>query len=109
MSEEKYLEERIAKQNPFKVPEGYFDTFAEHVMELLPEQQPKAKRMVLRPWIYAAACLLVAVFSIVVYFSKMDADTSEVSTLAATDSYIEEAADYVMIDNSDIYSLLADN
>ena len=25
MNEEKYLNERMSKQNPFRVPEGYFD------------------------------------------------------------------------------------
>ena len=69
MNEEKYIEERMAKHNPFKVPEGYFDSFAEHVMELLPEEKPKAKRMVIRAWMYAAACLLVILFSATVYFS----------------------------------------
>ena len=43
MNEEKYLEERMAKQNPFKVPEGYFDSFAEHVMQQLPQRQAQGE------------------------------------------------------------------
>lgn len=108
MNEEKYLEERLAKHNPFRVPEGYFDSFAEHVMERLPQQQ-KAKRLMLRPWMYAAACLMVVVFSVVVYFAHINANSSEMSQMAVTDSYMDEAADYVMIDNTDIYACLADN
>ena len=88
----------MAKQNPFKVPEGYFDSFAEHVMQQLPQRQAKAKHMWLRPWMYAAASLLVA-----------NSDASEMAAANASDSYIEEAADYAMIDNEDIYYLLAEN
>ena len=109
MNEEKYLEERMAKQNPFKVPEGYFDSFAEHVMDILPEQKLKAGRTIIRPWMYAAACLLVVVISIAVYFSKINADTQDAAVVAATESYIDEAVDYAMIDNEDIYALLAEN
>ena len=109
MNEEKYLEDRMAKRNPFKVPEGYFDSFAENVMELLPEQQKKAKRTLLRPWMYAAACLLVIVMSVAVYFSNITADTQDAAIMAASDTYIDEAVDYAMIDNEDIYALLAEN
>ena len=109
MNEEKYIEERMAKQNPFKVPEGYFDSFAEHVMVLLPEEKPKAKRMVIRAWMYAAACLLVILFSATVYFSNQNNDTQEAPAVAVSDQYIDEAVDYAMIDNDDIYALLAEN
>lgn len=109
MNEEKYLENRLAKSNPFRVPEGYFDHFAEQVMEQLPAQPQKAKRLLLRPWMYAAACLAVAVFCVAVYFSQISTDITEVSQVAVTESYIDEAADYAMIDNTDIYALLADN
>lgn len=53
MNEEKYLEERLTKHNPFQVPEGYFDSFAEQVMNQLPERQQEARRVLLRPWMYA--------------------------------------------------------
>ncbi len=109
MNEEKYLEERLAKRNPFRVPEGYFDRFAEHVMEQLPPQQHQAKRVMLRPWMYAVACLVVAVFCVAVYFSRISTNSSEMSQVAITESYMDEAADYVMIDNADIYACLADN
>lgn len=109
MNEEQYIEERVAKHNPFRVPEGYFDSFAEQMMELLPEEKPKARRMLLRPWAYAAACLSVIIISATVYFSSLDTDTQEMSVVAVSDSYIDEAADYAMIDNSDIYALLAEN
>ena len=38
MNEEKYIEERVGKRNPFLVPDGYFDHLADQVMASLPEQ-----------------------------------------------------------------------
>ena len=67
MNEEKYIEEKVGRRNPFVVPEGYFDTFAV-------SQQP------------------------------LQAEAVKVSTDVAFD----EAADYVMLDNSDIYACLSD-
>ena len=78
-------------------------------MELLPEEKPKAKRMVIRAWMYAAACLLVILFSATVYFSSQNNDTQEAPAVAVSDQYIDEAVDYAMIDNDDIYALLAEN
>jgi hypothetical protein len=65
--------------------------------------------MLLRPWMYAAACLVVIVFSVALYFSKIAPDTPELPQVAVTESYIDEAADYAMIDNTDIYACLAEN
>ncbi|MBQ7419778.1 MAG: hypothetical protein IJV17_03435 [Prevotella sp.] len=113
MNEENILRERMSKENPFRVPEGYFDDFANQVMAMLPEreQKPVAKRVLLRPWMYAAACLLVAVFCVTVYFSRMTADEPvETPQIAAvSETYMDEAADYAMLDNAEIYACLADN
>ena len=109
MNEEKYLEERLTKRNTFQVPEGYFDCFAEQVMTQLPERQQKVHRVQLRPWMYAAACLAIAVFCVGVYFSRISTETPETSQMAVTESYMDAAADYAMIDNSDIYACLSDN
>ena len=49
MNEEKYIEERVGKRNPFRVPDGYFDQFPEQLMNSLPKRQPKAKLIWLRP------------------------------------------------------------
>lgn len=110
MIEEKYLKERMTKRNPFRVPEGYFDSFADQVMAQLPEREQKAKRMMLRPWMYAAACMIVAVFSVTIYFSHVSDETMESPQMAVvSEAYMDEAADYAMIDNTEIYACLADN
>ena len=93
MNEEKYIEEQVGRRNPFTVPEGYFDTFADQLMASLPERQPRTKYVWLRPLRYAAAVR-----------QPIQAEAIQVSSDVAFD----EAADYAMIDNYDIYACLSE-
>ena len=61
MNEETYLKERVGKENPFRVPDGYFDTLASQVMARIDaEAQPQKKAKVIsmhRVFYYAAAAV----------------------------------------------------
>lgn len=118
-NEENYLNSRMGKKNPFTVPEGYFEQLASQVMDRLPEKKPAKKPLmrVLRPWLYAAACICAAVFTAAMVFNGSNAEnnTGQVRMAAAqqqenvsyySDNYIEEEADYVMVDNQEIYAYL---
>jgi hypothetical protein len=119
IEEEKFLKERIGTNNPFKVPEGYFDNFAGMMMERIKEQQPSAQiRKIEVPfyrkvhfWLSAAAVALVMGLSGLLYVNN-DANTIDESELIASqdssvsDMYFDEAADYVMLDNTEIYACL---
>ena len=115
MNEEKYLNERMSKQNPFRVPEGYFDDFATQVMAKLPERESQpvvAKRVsFLRPWMAVAASLVVAIFSVAVYFTPVGGQQEQPQQASATvsDAYMDAAADYAMIDNAEIYAYFVEN
>ena len=97
MNEEQYIKSRLGEKNPFRVPDGYFDSFATELMQKLPEQtqseqiQPekqKPSRLVtLRPWLYAAACLFVALFTATIFFVAPDDSSQQVAatTTTATD------------------------
>lgn len=106
-NEELYVKSRIGDRNPFRVPEGYFDNFADQLMQQLPEQPHQSVFVRLRPWMYAAACLFVALFSAVIYLYA-PAEPGQ-QAVAATDEYlyVDDAADYVMADNMEIYACLA--
>ena len=128
MNEDVLIESKMGKRNPFKVPEGYFDQLTEQVMQMIPEENTQtaqvqvmnpAKNAILRslrPLFYAAACSCIAVFGVATYLhlNKEVNDTQQLQSNIVTvhsysDSYIEEATDYAMLDNDDIYaSLLAD-
>ena len=113
MDEEKYIEERVGKRNPFLVPEGYFDHLAESVMAALPERKPRVKPIWLRPVFYAAACICALMISAGVWLAMPDDSQQTVGQIAARqdagDESLDEAADYMMLDNHDIYTYLADN
>jgi hypothetical protein len=111
--EEKILIEQFGRQNPFRVPEGYFDSLTERVMTQLPERKPKSRLVALRPWFYAAACFaVVAVVGLTYHFHQADVTkqvaATEVVAPVVDNSYVDEAADYAMLDNVEIYAYLAE-
>ncbi len=58
--EETDLLKRCGTENPFTVPEGYFEHFTEQLMEKLPEREAQpAPQLTLwtrvKPWVYMAA------------------------------------------------------
>ena len=118
-NEELYLKSRITNENPFRVPEGYFDRLTADVMARLPERQsenpvenkPALRVQLRRSWLAAASVAVVALVGTLVYFNRLNpADTADkqVAAMSApvSDSYIDEAADYLMMDHQDIYACL---
>ena len=110
------------KQNPFKVPAGYFDTLNTRIMENVARQastdksekpvQTKSVRMHVLRWAAACACMLVIGASAVLFTFK-DTDTPEVPATAqqsvfTSDDAFNQAADYTMLDNHDMYQMLAE-
>ena len=125
MNEEEYLKSKVGNRNPFTVPEGYFEQLAQQVMDRIPavtqELKPAPKKAIfrqLRPWLYAAACICVGVFTAGVLFNSQNDNSKELQQMATleqeninyySDNYIDEEADYAMFDNQEIYAcLLAD-
>lgn len=123
--EETYLEQHYGKVRPFTVPDGYFDTIADRVMARLPEQKdevrPVAKERRLKPrqqWrtlVSVAACACVIVLAGTWIARLATPDTAQQTAVAAStatatqDADFDDMADYVMIDNEDIYALVANN
>ena len=118
MNEEQYLIDKVGKENPFRVPEGYFDTLASQVMSRIdaegnePQDVPmiekKAKTVWLRPVLYAAASICALFISVTAYqhFTTEPVDNTTEQVAVYSDDSFDEAADYVMIDNQDIYACL---
>lgn len=105
-NEEKVLLERCGRENPFRVPEGYFDTLPEKVMNRLPRR--RRRMSVWLKWSVAAiliGCVGLATFK--VFDSPVDP-----SSLAVQDTdneeYIEDALNYSMINNLEIATYLTE-
>lgn len=114
-NEEDYIKSQLADKLPFKVPEGYFEQLTNSVMDSLPtEQTPhRGKLRHLRPWLYAAACSALLIVGITSLYKNNDANNQshneKMAVSSNNDSYFDDAADYAMVDNHDIYAyLLAD-
>ena len=118
MEEEKYIEELVGKRNPFVVPEGYFEQLTDQVMQSLPERRPRAKTVWLRPVLYAAASVCALFVCATVWLSWPKSLQQEQKSVAEAvqavqmqqpdETFFDEAADYMMLDNQDIYAYLSD-
>ena len=115
MNDEKYIREKMGTRNPFTVPDGYFDSLADQVISKLPDTRRPAIVRYLRPLLYAAACAVLAVAVGTFYRNAAVTDADHLvahqqeNVATYSDTYMEDMADYAMLDNEEIYaSLLAD-
>lgn len=125
--EENILKERFGKENPFKVPDGYFDHLTERIMENLPEQEIRVIDIRSRQTLWqklplrkiAAAVAVVALLGGGSFWALQHEDDSkmvahvkkhEQKAVSSEDAAFNEMADYAMIDNETIYaSLMTEN
>ena len=102
MIEEKFIDEKLGNENPFRVPEHYFDEFPQRIMKRI--AQKKRRRKMIR-WGIAAmmtGCILSTAFVINNFKQQnlpLEADNSQ---------YIEDALDYSMINNMEIATYLTE-
>lgn len=122
------LEEKYGRQRPFSVPEGYFSGLSSRVMSELSavaEQEREDKsalkrglRSYLRPMAAAAVTVGIVVVGFLAYHSLegVQGVRSLLGGRGVQNSYVlsessgdafDQAADYFMIDESDMYASLA--
>lgn len=120
------LKQHIGKGEPFRVPEGYFDSFAERLQARI-DQMPKVEKptrrfqLVPKAWFAAAASIVIVAsvgLSVMIHKggSKIGepeapvvaagpelAKASESSTMSSDEAaYYYEELDYAMIDDNEI-------
>ena len=125
------LEEEYGRQRPFSVPEGYFSGLSSRVMSsrvmselsAVAEQEDRSAfkrglRSYLRPMAAAAVTVGIVVVGFLAYHSLegVQGVRSLLGGRGVQDSYVlsessgdafDQAADYFMIDESDMYASLA--
>lgn len=130
---EDLLKQKFGQQNHFQVPEGYFDKFMTDIMQQLPEQETTAievklsdtKKAWIRPMrrLAIAASFAALLFGAATFYksgsqsnqASSDMQTAKMEKVADSQSaendeyYIDEMANYAMLDNSDIYAYLIEN
>ena len=116
--EETDLLKRCGTENPFTVPEGYFERFTEQLMEKLPEReaQPAPKLTLwtrVKPWVYMAAMFCGLMLSVRMFVgekqSQSPAATSETTDFTEVpDEYIDPTVNQTMMDDYTLYQYLTD-
>ncbi len=118
MTEEQQIIERFGKQNPFTVPDGYFEEISSKIISELPARQEPAqvRSMVFRRYAVAASIAAVIIGgaawfvqprqNVAVRHAAQTAVAANNST--SNEVFIDQMADYALLDNQDIYSYLAD-
>lgn len=120
MKEEDKLLKKIGTENPFRVPEGYFEGFTSDLMSRLPEKEktdvhrePTTWEKV-RPWLYMAAMFIGAALIIrVASPGETVSNGQQQQQIAADESdiemeYIRTAIENTMMDNYSLYVYLSD-
>ncbi|MDR0938969.1 MAG: hypothetical protein LBN29_06410 [Mediterranea sp.] len=128
MKEEDNIKKKLGKENPFQVPEGYFERLASEMMSHLPErtendheEEPEVSRWTrLKPFLYLAAMFVGAALIVRVASTddRMSADKATASTATETtmamdstaisDEMLDATIDRVMLDDYSLYVYLSD-
>lgn len=121
----KKLDDIICKdQNPFSVPEGYFEQLTGTIMNKIPEKQPSETPVVhittwqrIKPWIYMAAMFCIIMISARYMLAPSSqtqiasqnsvADNSNTDD-SYTEEYIEETIMNMQADDYTVYCYLTD-
>lgn len=120
MKEEDKLLKKIGTENPFRVPEGYFEGFTSDLMSRIPEKEktdvhrePTTWEKV-RPWLYMAAMFIGAALIIrVASPGETVSNGQQQQQIAADESdiemeYIRTAIENTMMDDYSLYVYLSD-
>ncbi|MCR8894855.1 hypothetical protein [Bacteroides sp. ET336] len=121
MKEDTELKNRIGKENPFKVPEGYFENIVPEIMKQLPETEVQEKVEVtmwerVKPWVYMVAMFCGLMFGLRVMMNDRPVSTGiNAGDVSMTDSvqgipdeYIDPILDQAMMDDYTLYMYLTD-
>lgn len=121
MKEDTELKNRIGKENPFKVPEGYFENIVPEIMKQLPETEVQEEVEVtmwerVKPWVYMVAMFCGLMFGLRVMMNDRPVSTSinagDVSMMDSVqgipDEYIDPILDQAMMDDYTLYMYLTD-
>lgn len=110
------LKKKVGTENPFRVPDGYFENFASNLMERLPEKEKVERSRKATPWekvrplLYMAAMFVGAMLLIRVAASHYTpAGTPEPDEeLEAEMEYINMAMESSMLDDYSLYVYLTE-
>lgn len=107
------LQKKYGKKNPFTVPEGYFDRFADELMAQLPEKEVAALPKIgmwdrVKPWVYMAAMFVGLMFTIRAFVGDTQSENDANILSDMPDEYIEAIVNQSLMDDYELYQYLTD-
>jgi hypothetical protein len=114
MTEEQKIKQMTHGDAGFKVPEGYFENFTQRMMAKIPEEETVHTPLWSR-WMrstavrIAAAAMFVGVIGTLFLTVNQHFNPSETAQQEEQSEYMDEALDYAMINNNEIYMYLSEN
>lgn len=126
MKKERYIEQKCGRQTPFRMPNGYMDRVQSDVMSRVRESCFEKGNTVNVPfrgrkkyvwrWAVVAACICVAVFSVELFMRDNSRQLPNGDVVAQRhdnviydDEYINDMAEYAMLDNGDLYACMEED
>ncbi len=107
---EEQIKARFGNRNPFKTPDGYFESLSDCIMAQIPDNEVVMTRhRKNRTWMYVAAAFCVLLVSGSLLGTYFSTNNSRPSDLAQTQdslespTYIEDMVDYALISDAMIY------
>lgn len=117
MEEEKRILRKIGTKNPFTVPEGYFESFPQELMEKLPEKEPLLSVSEptlwqrVKPWIYMTAMFCGIMLSVRIFVGEPKQEEFPITYIEAealSDEEWEIISDGSMIEDYELYNYLTE-
>ena len=119
MKEENELLKKYGKKNPYRTPDGYFSSFAENLMEQLPEKEiPETPHISMwnrvKPWVYMAAMFVGLMFAVRVVTDRqpLTKDSTDIiqtdNIFELPDEYLDPIVNQTMMDDYELYEYLTD-
>ena len=117
MGKEDNILKKVGTQNPFRVPEHYFENFAEELMGKLPEKEPvqfSAEPTLwerVKPWLYMTAMFCGIMLSVRIFVGEPKKDEFPISQAEAEMLPDEAWENFIrrdFTDNYETYQFLTD-
>ena len=117
MGKEDNILRKVGTQNPFRVPEHYFEDFTQELMNKLPEKEPMQylpeptlwQRV--KPWIYMTAMFCGIMLSVRIFVGepkKEEFPPIQIEAENLPDEDWEIMIDHIMMDDYTLYQYLTD-
>ncbi len=104
-TEEQILQELVGRENPFRVPSGYFDAFPQRMARQIRQRR---RRRMLRMWYASVAASVVVAMGIWGYLHHRSTESMQPTQTIAENNIMYEELEYELITNSEIAMYLTE-